>query len=314
MFLVYAGLFLIPVVAILILPFWLKKHHPVMTGINASENEDLSSLVIEKETLLGTLADLEVDRDQGKYSPEDYLRSKQANEHRLLIILRQLEETREKVALTDTPQNVPPSTGMKTGPRFILSFVIGVLIVAGTAEIRTLVYGKIQRSQQAAGEEGRSEVGEAVPPVNPVEMVARLEKKLKENPNDLQGQMMAGRSYATLQRWDDAKNAWKKAVELDGRNEVAQFNYADVLLRTAKPGDRAVYQEALDHLNIALMKVPREPVILWTKGVALLNLGKNMETDQVWTEAYQYLPPGSKDADFVKQALQNLRSGKFPAN
>ncbi|MBI1824445.1 MAG: hypothetical protein HY200_04540 [Nitrospirae bacterium] len=315
MFLIYAGLFLIPVVIALIMPFWIKKDRKSVTRNHASEEEDETNLKIEKQTLLATLSDLDLDHAQGKYSPEDFRRLKTSIEHQLLTVLEVLERKKIKeVAMTDIGSTAPSSAMMKVEHRLILSFLIGILFVAGTAEIRSLVYGKIQRSQQASNEEGTREAGEMVPPVNPIEMVARLEKKLKENPNDLQGQMMAGRSYATLQRWDDAKNAWKKAVELDRRNEVAQFNYADVLLKSAKPGDSAVYQEALEHLNIALMIVPREPVVLWTKGIALLNLGKNMETDQVWTEAYQYLPPGSKDAEFVKQALQNLRSGKTPAN
>ena len=310
MSLTLAAILLIPVTVLMILPLWIGRTERTETGERASGDEEWINLGIERESLLGTLADLEVDHSQGKFRPEEYLRLKRLAEQRLLQVLEQLGQKKRAGESRVSGESVQAASG-----RFRLagSLLLALLILSGTAGFYQLVYGKIARSQMASGEEANGPPA-AGPPVNPVEMVARLEKRLKENPNDLEGQMMAGRSYVTLQRWDDAKRAWKKAVELDGRNEIAQFNYADVLLRTAGPDDRKVYQEALAHLDLALMKVPREPVVLWTKGVALLHLGRNQETDQVWTEAYQYLPPGSKDADFVKQALQNLRSGKVPLN
>jgi cytochrome c-type biogenesis protein CcmH len=312
MFLIYAGVFMTMIIALLVYPFWVKKNDHFITGIKASDDEEKTNLKIEKQALLSSLADLEVDYAQGKIASEDFNRMKLSSEHRLLAVLQNLEGTGKA-----TPSPISPEALSKTMKRtssLALSLIVAILVLIGTAGVYNLVYGKIERSQQTSGEAGGAAGGEGAPPINPLEMVARLEKKLKENPNDLQGQMMIGRSYATLQRWEDAKKAWKKAVELDGKNEVAQFNYADTLLRTAGPDEKAVYQEALEHLDIALIKVPREPVVLWTKGVALLHLGKNMEADQAWTAAYQYLPPDSKDAEFVKQALQNLRSGKVPSN
>jgi cytochrome c-type biogenesis protein CcmH/NrfG len=309
MFLIYAGIFMGLVIALLIYPLWMKRNRNLITGEAASQDEERINLQIEKQTLLGSLADLEVDHSQGKLAPEDCHRLKLSFEHRLLILLQLLENSGHEEGRNPSPASPLPSRRRWS---IALSLILALLVASGTAGIHNLVYGKIARSQQASGEGGGG--GEGTPPVNPVEMVARLEKKLKENPNDLQGQMMAGRSYAALQRWDDARNAWKKAVELDGKNEAAQFNYADALLRTAAPDDQAAYKEALEHLEIALMKVPREPVVLWSKGIALLHLGRNMEADQAWTAAYQYLPPGSKDAEFVKKALENLRSGKVPAN
>ena len=48
-----------------------------------------------------------------------------------------------------------------------------------------------------------------------MEMVAKLEARLKENPDDLQGQIMAGRSYQALGRTAEAQQAWAKVLELD---------------------------------------------------------------------------------------------------
>ena len=44
-------------------------------------------------------------------------------------------------------------------------------------------------------------------------MVARLESRLKENPDDVQGQMMAGRSYVALNRVEEARAAYENGTE-----------------------------------------------------------------------------------------------------
>jgi len=168
---------------------------------------------------------------------------------------------------------------------------------------------KEEQAQVAVAQRGPSP-GQGMP--NPLEMVARLEERLKENPNDLQGQIMAGRSYLALKRTEEAKKAWAKVVELDPRNHEAHFNVAVILIDTAETGQLANYESALEHLEKALIKFPREPALLWYKGLALVHLQRFSEADESWTTAFQNLTPGTQDAEMVKQALQSLRQGRAP--
>ncbi|MBI1818794.1 MAG: tetratricopeptide repeat protein [Nitrospirae bacterium] len=309
MFLSFAGMLLGLVLFFLLFPVWNRRQTHFITGNDASLDADQTTLHIEKQSLLASLSDLELDYAQEKFSAIDYGRLKRSYEQRLVKILNDLESI-EKAAAARLKEPAPPS-GSLFRWNGTLSLLLGIAVLSGTAGVYSMVYGKIDRSRQVSVEEGGG--GPAMPPVNPAEMVARLEKRLKENPNDLEGQMMAGRSYMTMERWEDARKAWSKVLELDEANEIAQFNLADVILRTAPPGNKTAYEEALIHLEAALIKVPREPVVLWEKGLALVHLGRTQEADQAWTAAFQNLPAGSKDADFVKQALQNLRSGKTPS-
>ncbi|MHB8483286.1 MAG: TPR domain-containing protein [Nitrospiria bacterium] len=306
MFLVYAGLLLTGVTLFLVYPIWSGAQNRLLTGKEAALDEERTNLGIEKQSLLTSLSELDLDDAQGKFSEQDFLRLKLDYEQRLVKVLERIKacEPLQK----NSRQKSAPLTFSLSGYQWAFSLILALCIISGTTGAYKLVYGKIERGQQAATEEG----GPGIPSVNPAEMVARLEKRLKENPNDLQGQMMAGRSYMALQRWADAEKAWRKAVELDERNEAAQYSLADLLIRTAPPGNKTVYEEALDHLERALINVPREPVVLWAKGVALVHLGRNQEADQAWTAAFQNLPPGSQDAEYVKKALQELRAGKTP--
>ena len=152
----------------------------------------------------------------------------------------------------------------------------------------------------------------ARPRLNPLEMVARLEARLRDNPKDLQGQTMAGRSYMTLQRWEDAKKAWSVVLELDRRNHEAHFNLGWLLLKTQTGNDARVFEEALARFNAALINIPRDPTVLWYRGVTLVHLKRLAEADESWTNAYQGLPPGSEEAKVVGEALTKLRAGQDP--
>ena len=52
-------------------------------------------------------------------------------------------------------------------------------------------------------------------------MVAKLEKHLQDQPGDLTGWLMLGRSYLALNRLDDALVAYDHAHRLDGKNPDA---------------------------------------------------------------------------------------------
>jgi cytochrome c-type biogenesis protein CcmH len=140
-------------------------------------------------------------------------------------------------------------------------------------------------------------------------MVARLEKRLKEDPDNLQTQMMAGRSYMVLERWEDAKRAWEKVLALDERSHTAHYAIGEILIRTAA-GEPSLYEEALTHFDKALINTPQDPVILWARGVALVQLERPAEADEAWTAALQAIPPDVESAEMVRKALQALRAGQ----
>lgn len=305
MFPVSAGLMVMAVILILLYPMWRRSKTALIVGDEAALDEERVDLQIEKESLLRTLSDLEVDYAQSKVSAGDYGRLKLGHEHRLVEVLDRLDAL---AGIGLVPPKSKKSQSAPRGPSAVFIGLLGLILIAAASGMYQLVQWKLERQQLAAAGEGAA----AMPPINPAEMVARLEERLKKNPNDLQGQLMAGRSYTALQRWEDAGKAWRKALELDERNDAAHYGLAEVLIRTADPNDRTVYQEALDHLDKALINVPQDPSVLWARGVVLIHLERYPEADEAWTEAYKYIPPGTESAEFVKKALQDLRSGRAP--
>lgn len=188
--------------------------------------------------------------------------------------------------------------------------MVALLVAAGSSGLYELVFWKFDRDAVSAG----GGPAQPMPLVDPVAMVARLEKRLKENPDDVQGQVMIGRSYMALERWDDAKKTWKKVLELDPRNYTAHYRLGELLLRSSTLSNTADAEKALFHIDKALIVTPQDASILWLRGWSLVTLGRTFEADEAWTEAFQYIPRGTEESETVKQALQNLRAGKFPSS
>src|SRR5258706_10489606 len=80
-------------------------------------------------------------------------------------------------------------------------------------------------------------------------MVAQLEKRLQDQPNDMKGWLMLGRSYVTLNRLDDAIVAFDHAHQLDSKNVDASMGLGEAMSLRAggeiTPLAAQLFEEAL---------------------------------------------------------------------
>jgi len=297
---------LFAVIGALVLPFFRNPDLNLIAGQAASIDEEQVNLQIERRTLAASLSELEVDFEQARVSSDDYAQLKLGFEHRLLEVLDRLGVL-EKDSISQEKPTPKKDQATSKGKSWIVMMLLGVLVGGGATGMYQLVLLKLERAAVSADTGGMP----ASPPINPAEMVARLEKKLKENPDDLQGQMMIGRSYLAMQRWDEAEKAWTKVLELDPRNYNAHYHLGEIILSNPKTGTQEEAEEALSHFDKALVSVPQDASILWARGIVLVQLGRTFEADEAWTEAYQYIPRNTESSEMVKKALEDLRSGKM---
>jgi cytochrome c-type biogenesis protein CcmH len=292
----------------LLWPLRRQAERPILLGPDAASNQERVDLELEREILLSSLAELEVDRVRDKLEAHDYDRLKATDERRLLQVLEKLDALAVQEAAAPAPRRTatkavaPPRTSL----HWAATMAVALFVLGGSAGI----YLQLFSIQQARAVAVQQQMGQGMP--DPKEMVARLEARLKENPNDLQGQIMAGRSYMALERPADAMRAWTKVVDLDPTNAEAHFNIGVILLTTRKTDDPKLFQEAMDHFNIAYAKLPQEPALLWYRGIVFVHQKRLKEADEAWTAAYQNLQSGSEDSKFVRQALEQLRAGNPP--
>jgi cytochrome c-type biogenesis protein CcmH len=303
MFFPVVGLLLVFVLVALALPIWRRDQEPIQIGYDADHDQERIDLGIEREALIRSLKELEVDHGQGRLTDADYARLKATDERRLLQVLDRLEAPGPSAPIQ------PPVAYRSARPArvWVTAAVPAALVFIGSSAI----YGFIQWQQVQKLTAISAQAGAADMP-DPRAMVARLEARLRANPNDLEGQIMAGRSYMALERLADAKQAWAKVLELDSRNHEAHYNFGVILINTRQFDDPELFKTALDHFDRALINVPMEPAVNWYRGVALWHLKRFRETEDAWSTAAQNLPPSSEDAEYVKSALVKLRAGQIP--
>ena len=289
------------VLVALTLPFWRRDPSPISFGLDDNWAQEYADLQVERGVLNQSLQELEMERAQGRMAPADYERLKATDEHRLLQLLDRLETLKqvEKDAAHD------PSHASAGRKNWVPAIASGLVVLLASVGIYSIL--QIQAAQKLMAIEEQMGGGP-----NPMEMVAKLEKRLKENPDDLQGQIMAGRSYQALGRTADAQQAWEKVLELDPKQHEARYNYGVLLIDTRKIDDPKLFQEALSHFDTVLADLPNQPAVNWYRGIALWYLDRRQETDAAWSLAAQNMEPGSQDLAFVKESLLKLRAGQEP--
>ena len=293
---------LLVVVGAISSPFWRKDPTtPSFITQEAADDQERADLSVEREVLRRSLQELDDERDQARLDPEDYERLKATDERRLIKVLDRLE------ALSHT--NSPPTT-TRDLPSSKPSWIGAIASIAVVLVFSSGIYGLIQWRTVQKLVDLQTQMPNQGP--DPREMVGRLEERLRNNPDDLEGQIMAGRSYMALNRMEDAKKAWTKVLELDSQNNQAHYNLGILLIEGRKFDDPALFQTALQHFDTVLVDLPNQPGVNWYKGLALWYLKRPRETEEVWATAYKNLKPGSQDAEFVKAALAKLREGEMP--
>ncbi len=300
--------FLIPFLIILgivlfalTLPFWRRDPSPISFGLNDNWAQENADLQVERGVLSQSLQELEMERAHGRLEPADYERLKATDEHRLLQILDRLEILKEAGQRDD--RNGQETAAQRKG--WVPAIASGLVVLCASIGIYSIL--QIQAAQKLMAVEAQMGGGP-----NPMEMVARLEKRLKDNPDDLQGQIMAGRSYQALQRHAEAQQAWAKVLELDPKQHEARYNYGVLLIDTRIIDDPKLFQEALNHFDTVLADLPNQPAVNWYRGIALWYLDRRQETDAAWSLAAQNMEPGTQDLAFVKESLTKLRAGQEP--
>jgi cytochrome c-type biogenesis protein CcmH len=119
-------------------------------------------------------------------------------------------------------------------------------------------------------------------------MVAKLEKHLSEQPGDLKGWLMLGRSYLALNRLDDGVVAYGHAHQLDAKDAEAALGLGEALSLRAG-GD--ITPEAVQLFEDALTVAPDNPKALLYAGFAAAVRGDRALARNRWLALKAQHPP-----------------------
>jgi cytochrome c-type biogenesis protein CcmH len=119
-------------------------------------------------------------------------------------------------------------------------------------------------------------------------MVAKLEQRMRDQPNDIAGWLMLGRSYAALDRLDDAIMAYDHAHRLDVNNVDAMLGLGEAESLRAG-GD--ITPAAAQLFEQAVMSAPENPKALLYGGFAAAVRGDRAIARSRWQALKNLHPP-----------------------
>jgi len=135
-------------------------------------------------------------------------------------------------------------------------------------------------------------------------MVGRLAARMKEKPDDVEGWMMLGRSYAVLGRFPQSAQAYAKAVALAPSDAQLLADYADSL---AMAQGRTLQGEPEKLLKRALAADPNNVKALVLAGTAAFDRNDKAGAVRYWERALLVLPAESEMAGRVRASIAEVR-------
>ena len=136
-------------------------------------------------------------------------------------------------------------------------------------------------------------------------LVARLAARLKDNPEDAEGWMMLGRSYAVLGRFGESSEAYVKAAARMPRDAQLLADYADAL---AMAQGRTLKGEPEKILRRALAIDPDNVKALLLAGTAAFDRKDGATAIRHWERVLSLLPPESDMVQRVQASIAEARS------
>lgn len=280
---------ILAVIAVLILAasVWFLAR-PVTRPAGAVSGEEQHELMQQRGRLLTQLSDLDIETADRNMDATVIGDERQRLEAELAQVLRRLESLTPGAAVT--------ADALPARTRRLTLIALAVLLPAAAIG---LYAGK-----QAKTVEQLSQLGPGGQP-DPLKMVARLEKRLESAPDDPAGWARLGRSYAVLERFNDAKRAYAKATQLAPDDAAILTDYATLLI---SENPRQPSKEALAAFTRLYQLNPKHPGALWVLGLDAYNTGKYKQAIKHWEALLKELPPDAEVAPQVRQVVEQAKA------
>lgn len=139
-----------------------------------------------------------------------------------------------------------------------------------------------------------------------LDLVARVEMRLAENPDDARGWEVIAPVYLRLGRLADAVNARRHVLRILGPSAEREAGLGEALAAAA---GGVVTADARAAFERALALDANEPKARFFIGLAAEQDGKPAEAAAIWRELLKDAPPDAPWIDFVREALTRVEIG-----
>jgi cytochrome c-type biogenesis protein CcmH len=272
---------------------WLVAR-PLFRTVPVVADEQRQQLEVVRDRLVAQLDELDLDRADQGVDAQVAADEQRRLEFELASVLKRLD-----ASVTERQAPVASAPGRVRAMAVLLLLVVplaalGLYFVQNRTMLQT--FANLDRNTAVTAKE--------MPPMV-MEMVKRLETRLAENPNDAQGWAQLGRSYAVLERRDEAKEAYGKAyalapTDVDIVGEYAWLVYSE---------DPTQTEGLVVQLYSQLYKLdPKHQDAMWVLGLAAFNKGEFAKATGYWDKLLASLPADTPAREAIRKAIDQAKA------
>lgn len=239
------------------------------------------------------LTELEKDLANGVISQEQHDRSRLEIERRMLSDVKPSDEGSKPAPLTAASR--------------VSAIGIAVLLPVATLLIYRTIGTPIAMDEKAVeqvaaqeAESAHADTGKQV-----ANMIAELQARLEQEPDNLEGWLMLARSYRFLKRHGEAAAAFEKALPVMEGNAQLLADYADTLAMSTN-GDLS--GRPIQLIDRALQADPTNVQALWLKGTHQYESQDYAGALQTWRRLQHIVPPGSEESQIMANNISEIES------
>lgn len=286
-FWVVAGIFIVAAL-MFVLPTLLRSRS---TKSELVERE-AANLAIYRDQL----AELGNDLQNDILSKEQYEKSKQELQKRML---QDVSASKNTVSIS-----TQKGRGIVTTAIFILAIplaAVSLYMLLGDTR------GMLPQAQLASATQFHSQDMAEIPPGHAEikSVVDNLVARLNENPDDLEGWVMLGRTYAIMGRFDEASMTYARLIEMVPDSAQLLSDYADVLAMT---NNGSLIGKPAELINRALELDPDYPKALALAGTVEFEQEKYDQATLYWERLLSVIPADSRLANSVSESIAQAKS------
>ncbi|SFN30766.1 cytochrome c-type biogenesis protein CcmH [Nitrosospira briensis] len=285
-FWVVAGIFIACALLFVLPTLWSKKNRP------GGVARDATNVSIYRDQL----AELDSDFLNDILTREQYEQSKRELQQRML---------------QDVSEGETMTTAVMGGNRNVATITLTTLAVPLLAVSLYLWLGNTKALLPQPAME-QMPIGAAADDgghANISSVLENLTARLREQPDDVEGWLMLGRTYAMMQRFNEAKDAYEKVLALSPDNSEFITDYADIVAMT---NNGSLLGQPLELINKALRLDPGNPKALALAGTAEFEQKKYKEAAAYWEKLLALIPPS--EADLVNSISASIAEAKSLAS
>lgn len=141
-----------------------------------------------------------------------------------------------------------------------------------------------------------------MPPME--QAIAGLRERLERQPEDLEGWLLLGRAYKTLERFAESREAFARAMALAPDSAGTMVEYAEA--QTLASPTRRFEGEPLTLLDRALALEPDNQRGLWLRGIAHYQAGERERATAVWEHLLSVLPEDNPTRETLRQRIAEM--------